>query len=593
MEKEFQGKDRADQKDGGCAQTKNEEDRMQDKGKNIFLWILIGIGTASLISCGRSSGSDSENVDVYEMESAGNGAAAAGRESDIAETGAAESGMAEGAAEMSMAENGVAESGAAEGAAGKSMAEDDVSGSGTAESDAAKDGRTDTGRRSTGNGTGETGMSAASPEGRQGGTEAKPGQEESGSGTEDDTAPGEIPLLPETAGEIAGFVPEGWELMDSVELDFNEDGVTDYIGVLEAALVDAEDAWHSGKPRILFAAAGEGTGGYRLDFQDINLIRTRAEGGVFGDPYMPLTAKGTSFTTHAYGGSAWRWSEDYTYTWQEGVWRLTASETTYGYGGYTTSYGRNDWMSGTGIRKERSSEFSDMEKILDSGDDWDSAPYDLEYELPLDGPVTLEQAGKRWWLAKERVTDWEVESVTCAAGAEISEEKVTRPDEAYLEYCDEDCVLYSFSDRDSGQYYLAMYRFEDRTLTVAAREKGAIGFPEIYKGRIYYTAAIVENVRYKTWQDGGERTAEEEDTVGVRLNRTAIDGTGKETVFEYRYPEDEQEIRENGIPYLALNYEIGGEQIVAEVYIGDEPHPFYRMNIDGSGLERIGQVPKE
>lgn len=250
-------------------------------------------------------------------------------------------------------------------------------------------------------------------------------------------------------------------------------------------------------------------------------------------------------------------------------------------------------MSGTGIRKERSSEFSDMEKILDSGDDWDSAPYDLEYELPLDGPVTLEQAGKRWWLAKDRVTDWEVESVTCAAGAEISEEKVTRPDEAYLEYCDEDCVLYSFSDRDSGQYYLAMYRFEDRTLTVAAREKGAIGFPEIYKGRIYYTAAIVENVRYKTWQDGGERTAEEEDTVGVRLSRTAIDGTGKETVFEYRYPEDEQEIRENGIPYLALNYEIGGEQIVAEVYIGDEPHPFYRMNIDGSGLERIGQVPKE
>lgn len=549
---------------------------MQDKGKSTFLWIVIGIGTASLISCGRGSGPDSGNVDVYEMESVGSGAAAAGRESGIAETGAAESGTAEGAA-------------------GKSMAEDGVSGSGTAESDAAKDGRTDTGRRSAGNGTGETGMPATSPE-VQGGTEAKPGQEESGSGTEDDTAPGEIPLLPETAGELAGFVPEGWELMDSVELDFNEDGVTDYVGVLEAALVDAEDAWHPGKPRILFAAAGVGTEGYRLDFQDINLIRTRSEGGVFGDPYMPLTAEGTSFTTHAYGGSAWRWSEDYTYTWQEGVWRLTASETTYGYGGYITSYGRNDWMSGTGIRKERSSEFSDMEKIekiLDSGDDWDSAPYDLEYELPLDGPVTLEQAGRRWWLARDRVTDWEVESVTCAAGAEISEEKITRPNEAYLEYCDEDCVLYSFSDRDSGQYYLAMYRFEDRTLTVAAREKGAIGSPEIYKGRIYYTAEIVENVRYKTWQDGGERTAEEEDTVGVRLNRIAYDGTGKETVFEYRYPEEEQEIRENGIPYLALNYEIGGDQIVAEVYIGDEPHPFYRMKTDGSGLERIGQVPKE
>ena len=240
-------------------------------------------------------------------------------------------------------------------------------------------------------------------------------------------------------------------------LDFNEDGIPDYVGVLEAVPTDAEDAWYPEEPRILFAAAGDGTKGYRLDLQDINLIRTRAEGGVFGDPYEPLTAEGKSFTTHAYGGSAWRWSEDYTYTYMEGVWRLTASEAIYGYGGYITSYSRDDWESGTGIRKERSSEFSDMEKNWESGEDWDSAAYDLEYESPLDEPVTLEQAGKRWWLASDRVTDWAVESVTCAAGAELAEEKIKRPDEAYLEYCDEDYVLYSFSEADSGFYYLAMY----------------------------------------------------------------------------------------------------------------------------------------
>lgn len=51
----------------------------------------------------------------------------------------------------------------------------------------------------------------------------------------------------------------------------------------------------------------------------------------------------------------------------------------------------------------------------------------------------------------------------------------------------------------------------------------------------------------------------------------------------------------NGTPfiYLALSYEIGGDQIVAEVYIGDESHPFYRMKTDGSGVKRIGQVPGE
>lgn len=597
---------------------RNREDRMQDKGKRVLLWILIGIGTVSLISCGRCSGSDSEGVDMPDMESVG-GVAATGGESDVTGTDAAKGDMMEGTTGKSIAGDGVVKSGTAESAtagresglveakaakgsttedaAGKGMAENGTAKSGTAESSITKEGGADT-KSSTGSGTGETetGTDATSSEGLQGGTKARPDGEKSGSGTEEDSAPREIPQLPETARELAGFVPEGWEIMDSVELDFNEDGVTDYVGVLEAVSTDEEDTWYPGEPRILFAAAGEGTKGYRLDFQNINLIRTRTEGGVFGDPYMPLTAEGTSFTTHAYGGSAWRWSEDYTYTCQKGVWLLTSSETTYGYGGYTTSYSRNDWVSGTGIRKERSSEFSDMEKmekIMDSGEDWDSASYDLEYELPLDGPVTLEQAGKRWWLARDRVTDWRVESVTCAAGAELSEEKVKHPDEAYLEYCDEDCVLYSFSDKDSGQYYLAMYRWEDRALTVVARENGTIGYPEIYKGKIYYTTEIVENVRYKIWQDGETRTAEEEDTVGVRLNRIAPDGTGKETVFEYRYPEEEQEIRENRIPYLALSYEIGGDQIVAEVYIGDEPHPFYRMKTDGSGVVRIGQVPGE
>ena len=562
---------------------------MFDKRKCSFLWILIGIGTLAFTSCGRRFASDSESVGVSDIKSVGSGAAA-GMTSDIAETDAAESGTGKSSkTESSTAEGDTdtgksskAESDSAEDDTGKSSKVE----SGTVESDTGKD-------SAEGRNAGETGTDAASLQRLPGGTESGTEQKESESAGTGEDAPREIPQLPETAGELAGFVPEGWEILDSVELDFNEDGIPDYVGVLEAVPTDAEDAWYPEEPRILFAAAGDGTKGYRLDFQDINLIRTRAEGGVFGDPYEPLTAEGKSFTTHAYGGSAWRWSEDYTYTYMEGVWRLTASEAIYGYGGYITSYSRDDWESGTGIRKERSSEFSDMEKNWESGEDWDSAAYDLEYEIPLDEPVALEQAGKRWWLASDRVTAWAVESVTCAAGAELAEEKIKRPDEAYLEYCDEDYVLYFFSEADSGFYYLAMYRWADRALSVVAREEAAIDYPEIYKGRIYYTTDIAEAVSYKTWQDGAEQTAEEEDTVGVRLNRIALDGTGKETVFEYRYPEEAQEIRETRIPYLSLIYEISGDQIVAEVYIGNEPHPFYRMKTDGSGAKKIGQVPGE
>ena len=566
---------------------------MYHKRKRIFLWIIIGLGTASFISCGKGAGSD--------REGAGSGAAAEAA-SGAGETDGVESGMAEG---------GTAKNGRAEG--------------GTANAG------TD---RGAGNGTAETEADTASPEGLPGGADERPEQKGAGTGGKEgfasgegavpgeapasgegavtgeapasgegsvpgkapasgkESVPGETPQLPAKASNLAAFAPEGWALIDSVELDFNQDGIPDYVGVLEAAGIEGEEGWtYQDAPRILFAAAGDGAEGYRLDFQDINLIRTRAEGGVFGDPYEPLTAEGASFTTHAYGGSAWRWSEDYTYTYRGGAWYLTASETIYGYGSYITSYSRDDWDSGKGIRKERSSEFSDMEENWEGVEDWDSEKYDLEYELPLDEPLTLEQAGNRWWLAKDRVTDWEVASVTCAAGVELSEEQVERPGEAYLEYCDEDCALYSFSNGESGLSYLAMYRWEDRTLSVLAQEEDAINQPELYEGKIYYATDIVEPVKYRTAQDGEAQTAEEEDTVGVRLNRIAPEGTGKETIFTYRYPEEEQEIRESRIPYLALIYEIGGDEIIAEVYIGGKPHPFYRMKTDGSGAKKIGQVP--
>lgn len=538
--------------------------------KSAFLGIFVGIGIVSLASCGRDAEPYQENIDASALTYI-------------------ESGMAESGAGKGSPEGGTEQGGAAE--------------NGISESSMTEDGTADEGRSSAaGSGTAD----APSSEGLSGGADERSGQKEAGTNggeesvSTEESALREEPILRETpqlpvkASGLAAFVPEGWEILDSVELDFNEDGIPDYVGVLEAAMIDGEEDWtYQDDPRILFAVTGDGAGGYCLDFQDINLIRTRGEGGVFGDPYEPLTAEGTSFTTHAYGGSAWRWSEDFTYTYRGGAWYLTASETTYGYGSYITSYSRNDWEGGIGIRKERSSEFSDMEENWDSEEDWDSIKYDFEYELSLDEPMTLEQAGKNWWLAKDRVANWEVASVTCAEGVELSEEKVKRPEEAYVEYCDEDCALYSFSDEGSGFHYLAMYRWEDRMLSVLAQEEAAIESPEVYKGKIYYAADIVENVKYKTWQDGKEQTTEEEDTVGVRLNRISLDGTGKETVFEYRYPEEEQEIRENQIPYLSLICEISGGEIIAEVYIGGKPHPFYRMKTDGSGAKKIGQVPME
>ena len=88
-----------------------------------------------------------------------------------------------------------------------------------------------------------------------------------------------------------------------------------------------------------------------------------------------------------------------------------------------------------------------------------------------------------------------------------------------------------------------MYSWQNKVLSVLAEEESEIDHPQIYNGKIYYSTEIVENVVYRTMQDGKEQMVEEEDTVGIRLNRMELSGTGKETVFEYRYQETEQEMK--------------------------------------------------
>ncbi len=334
--------------------------------------------------------------------------------------------------------------------------------------------------------------------------EEETAQDDSGIETEEDamTQEAEIPQLPDTGMDFKDFVPESWWVHDYEQLDFNEDGIPDYVGVLQ----------NEESHRILFAIASDGENEYRLDFQDNNLIRGDVDSGVNrqGWSHM-LTTEGTSFTTHVTysdGDSEWKWLDEYTYTYREGVWWLTSSETTYGYKEntgygykeYTTSYCRNDWESGVGIRKRRSSEPDDMEGK------GNSAGYDVEYELTLDEPMTLEQVG--------------------------------------------------------------MYARE------AASKEAADYETRIYKGKVYYSDEIVDGT----------------DIVGLSLNRIELDGTGKETVFEYRYPEESVA---GGIPHLELNFEISGDEIVIEVDIKGEPHPFFRMNTDGSGLKNIGQMPRK
>ena len=439
------------------------------------------------------------------------------------------------------------------------------------------------------------------------------------------------PALPETGDSLEAFIPQGWEMKDSVSFDYNGDGSMDFVSVLEYVEESEDGVFYRLSPRILFAVYGGKDGKFRLDFQDINLIRARSEGGVFGDPYEPLTAEGSSFTIHSYGGSAWRWSEARTFTWRDGVWYLTLDESSYGYGWYVTHASRYDYDRGIGLQQRRSDEFSDMEKVwerMETEDmDGEEQPFDLTYEIALEAPPTLKQAGMRWWLAPDRMEEKPVDVIELAEDVELSDDQVELPEECSLfDDQDENNLLYHFFDEDSGQYYIALYQMDGKKLSVltGADQEHFGDVAGLYQGKIYYVAEVRESdVAEKGWTEkepvnepeagrgknsvgsdkekSGEKKEDqnrtdakkddekrEDQVIGLALYRMDLDGKNRQMVFGWMLNEEE---RENP-PYLSMSCEFGRDEMVIEIYRGDSAHPFYRMSPDGKDVRFLGQVPE-
>ena len=45
-------------------------------------------------------------------------------------------------------------------------------------------------------------------------------------------------------------------------------------------------------------------------------------GGIFGDPYVGISFKENVITINHYGGSAWRWTSNFTFRFQNNLWEL-------------------------------------------------------------------------------------------------------------------------------------------------------------------------------------------------------------------------------------------------------------------------------
>ena len=271
------------------------------------------------------------------------------------------------------------------------------------------------------------------------------------------------------------------------------------------------------------------------------LIRTRDEGGIFGDPYQELTVSNNTFTTSAYGGSAWRWNENYTFEYKNGEWYLLSRQHEFGYGDFQTSYQYDNYKTGIGLRRETEESPNKREPIT------------LEYNVRLDKqqPLLIDFTDTLY-LSEDRIHAPKIDSIQ----------------------------------------YIGVYSYKNKNLQIIERTKTSKKHFEyeaiIYKGRLYYVEYVSESV--SVHRDG--LVFEERDVVAVQLISIMLDGTDKKIVFIANHPEyQKNKVIELGLSYLSLNFEIKGDEIYVEVYSGDN-HPYYKMDLDGEVQNLIGIVPR-
>lgn len=133
---------------------------------------------------------------------------------------------------------------------------------------------------------------------------------------------------------------------------------------------------------------GDGTGGYTLGQSNDHFVRRDTQGGVYGDPYEGILIENGELHYMDYGGSAWRWGNDYVFTWQGDGLKLVRLDTTSTYGERGTeerfdfaagrytlrAFSEGGWDCGTGLLWEQ--EFSCAGPGLEEmPDPWEGEPW--------------------------------------------------------------------------------------------------------------------------------------------------------------------------------------------------------------------------
>ena len=122
--------------------------------------------------------------------------------------------------------------------------------------------------------------------------------------------------------EATRFVLPGYEMLDYVTGDINNDSRPDALLVLKQK---GEDTMDADLNRPLLILSRDKNGKLKKAVQNDSAILCYHCGGIFGDPYEGIEIVKNGFEIHFYGGSSWRWANQYTFSFypQKNTWLLT------------------------------------------------------------------------------------------------------------------------------------------------------------------------------------------------------------------------------------------------------------------------------
>jgi hypothetical protein len=142
---------------------------------------------------------------------------------------------------------------------------------------------------------------------------------------------GAVPDAIAVPQEVEALVPAAHVPIALEKGDLNGDGLADLILVTEdskgTAIGEGEDGYREHR-RALLVLARTAEGSLRIAARSDRAVYCRECGGTMGDPFQGVSIEGTRFSISHYGGSGWRWSNEYTfgYSRRDRAWQLVRVE---------------------------------------------------------------------------------------------------------------------------------------------------------------------------------------------------------------------------------------------------------------------------